>query len=121
MKRSTIGLILLGLVAFALVGSGFGKLFGSPEEGTPERMIAMLPAMAVIEFLIVAAMVIPKTRLLGIILAASYFGGVIAFQWLIEGQAFPLVGVIINTLLYVGAVLYYPTLADGKTAASVTA
>lgn len=113
MKRKTIGLILLGLAAFALAGSGAAKLFAEPEAGMSERMISMLPVMAVIEFLIVAAIVIPATRKLGIILAASYFGGVIAFQWLIEGQAFPVVGVVLNTLLYAGAALYYPSVTDG--------
>ena len=74
MKKKTIGMILLGLTAFALVGSGAAKLFAAPEPGMSEHMISMLPIMAVIEFLIVAALAIPKTRKLGIILAASYFG-----------------------------------------------
>lgn len=113
MKKKTIGMILLGLAAFALVGSGAAKLFAAPEPGMSEHMISMLPIMAVIEFLIVAALAIPKTRKLGIILAASYFGGVIAFQWLVEAQAFPVVGVILNTLLFAGAALLYPSLTDG--------
>jgi hypothetical protein len=113
MKRKTIGMVLLGLAAFALVGSGAAKLFAEPEAGMPARFLAMKSYLAIIEFLIVIALAIPKTRKLGIILAASYFGGVIAFQWLIEGQAFPLVGVILNTLLYAGAALYYPSVTDG--------
>ncbi len=118
MKKKTIGLILLGFVAFALVGSGFAKLFAEPEPGTSERVMSMMPYLAVIEFLIVAAIAIPKTRKLGIILAASYFGGVIAFQWLIEGQAFPVVGVVLNTLLYASAALLYPSLTDGTAGAT---
>ena len=106
-------MVLLGLAAFALVGSGAAKLFAEPEAGMPARFLAMTSYLAIIEFLIVIALAIPKTRKLGIILAASYFGGVIAFQWLIEGQAFPLVGVILNTLLYAGAALYYPSVTDG--------
>lgn len=113
MKRKTIGMILLGLAAFALVGSGAAKLFAEPEAGMPERFLEMKTYLAIIEFLIVAALAIPKTRKLGIILAASYFGGVIAFQWLVEGQAFPIIGVVINTLLYAGAALLYPSLTDG--------
>lgn len=113
MKRKTIGMILLGLAAFALVGSGAAKLFAEPEAGMPERFLEMKTYLAIIEFLIVAALAIPKTRKLGIILAASYFGGVIAFQWLVEGQAFPVIGVILNTLLYASAALLYPSLTDG--------
>jgi hypothetical protein len=113
MNKKTIGMALLGLAAFALAGSGAAKLFAAPEPGMSERMVSMLPIMAVIEFLIVAAIAIPRTRKLGIILAASYFGGVIAFQWLIEGQVFPVVGVILNTLLFASAALLYPSLTDG--------
>lgn len=114
MKRKTIGMILLGLAAFALAGSGAAKLFAEPEATMPARVVSMLPYLAIIELLIVIAIVLPATRKLGIILAASYFGGVIAFQWLIEGQAFPVVGVILNTLLYAGAALYFPALTDSK-------
>lgn len=114
-------MVLLGLVAFALVGSGMAKLFADPEAGTPARMIEMLPIMAAIEFLIVAALAVPQTRKLGIILAASYFGGVIAFQWLIEGQTFPVIGVVINTLLYAGAALYYPALTEGTSGVAAKA
>jgi hypothetical protein len=113
MKRKTIGMILLGFVAFALVGSGAAKLFAEPEAGMPERFLELKSYLAIIEFLIVAALAFPKTRKLGIILAASYFGGVIAFQWLVEEQAFPVIGVVINSLLYAGAVLYYPSMKDG--------
>lgn len=113
MKRKTIGMILLGLVAFALVGSGAAKLFAEPQPGVTERFLELKVYLAIIEFLIVIALAIPKTRKLGIILAASYFGGVIAFQWLVEEQPFPLIGVVINTLLYAGAALYYPSVTDG--------
>jgi hypothetical protein len=41
MKRKTIGMVLLGLAAFALVGSGAAKLFAEPEAGMPARFLAM--------------------------------------------------------------------------------
>lgn len=111
MNKKTIGLVLLGLAAFAFAGSGMAKLVAPDEEML--KMGSNLTVLAVIEFLIVAAIAIPKTRLLGIILGASYFGGVIAFQWLVEGQAFPIVGVLLNTILFAGAALHYPSLTDG--------
>lgn len=116
MNKQTIGLILLGLIAFALLGSGVMKLVAPDEEML--EMGSKLTVLAVIEFLIVAALVIPKTRLLGVILAASYIGGIIAFQYLIEGQDFPVVGFILNTLLYAGAALHYPSLTDGSRTAA---
>lgn len=112
MNRSTIGLILLGLAALAFAGSGVAKLVAPDEEML--KMGAKLTVLAVVEFLIVAAIAVPKTRLLGVILGASYFGGVIAFQWLVEGQAFPVVGLLLNTILCAGAALYYPSLTDGR-------
>jgi hypothetical protein len=111
MNRKKIGLVLLGLTAFAFAGSGTMKLVAPDEEVM--KMGSKLTVLAIIEFLIVVAIVIPKTRLLGIILGASYFGGVIAFQWLIDMQPFSLVGVILNTILYAGAAMYYPSLTDG--------
>lgn len=111
MNRKTIGLVLLGLAALAFAGSGMMKLIAPDEE--MQKMGSNLIVLAGVEFLIVAAIAIPKTRLLGVILGASYFGGVIAFQWLVEGQAFPVVGVVLNTILFAGAALYYPSLTDG--------
>ena len=112
MDKRKIGLILIGLAGLAFAGSGIMKIAAPDEE--MQQMGSNLIVLAVIEFLIVAALAIPRTRLLGIILGASYFGGVIAFQWLVEGQAFPVVGVILNTILYAGAALYYPGLTDGE-------
>jgi len=119
LNRKTIGLILLGLVSLALIASGIGKIVGGQEAadafGGANRPIIL----AVIEFLIVIALALPATRKLGIILAASYFGGAIAFSWLAENEM-PVPGVVINTLLYVGAALYYPGLTDGKSGVAAT-
>jgi hypothetical protein len=110
MTRSRIGLILIGLVGFALGGSGVFK-FTLPEEMVIGMGTTPLIILGVIELLIVAALIIARTRMLGIILAASYIGGIIAFSWLVEGET-PLVGIVLNTLLYAGAALYRPWLTD---------
>ncbi|MEO0735154.1 MAG: hypothetical protein AAFZ52_20130, partial [Bacteroidota bacterium] len=103
----------LGLVGLALLGSGVGKIVGAEEAGKlfggPNRPYLL----AVIEFIVLALLTIPRTRLLGIILSASYFGGAIAFSWLAENEA-PLPSVIISIALYVAAVLLYPRLTDGS-------
>ncbi|CAH1001554.1 hypothetical protein LEM8419_02457 [Neolewinella maritima] len=112
MTKERIGLILLGLVGLALLGSGIMK-FTQPAEMVEAMGVGPLLTLAVVELLIVTALLIPRTRLLGIILAANYIGGIIAFSWLVE-QETPIVGIALNTLLYVGAALYRPWLTDNQ-------
>ena len=119
MTRPRIGLILIGLVGLALLGSGVMK-FTQPAEMVDAMGVGPLLTLAVTELLIVAALLIPCTRLLGIILAASYVGGIIAFSWLVEKET-PIVGIILNTLLYAGAALYRPWLTTNAGAADATA
>ena len=117
MRKERIGLILVGLVGLALVASGIMKLVAAPPE-VVEAMGANLPLLAMVEIATVVVMAIPRTRLLGILLMASYLGGVIAFEWLEQG-GYPVAGVILNTLLYVGAALYRPWLTQGAASPSV--
>ncbi len=111
MTKERIGLSLIGLVGFALLGSGIMK-FTLPQEMVDGMGKGPLLTLAVVELLIVAALIIPRTRLLGVILAASYIGGIIAFSWLVEKEP-PVIGLVLNTLLYVGAALYRPQLTRG--------
>ncbi len=111
MTKERIGLILIGLVGAVLVFSAVMKLVAAPPE-VVEQMGGNLPLLAAIEVLTVVVVVIPRTRLLGILLMASYLGGVIAQEWLVMPGP-PLAGVILNTLLYVGAALYRPWLTEG--------
>ena len=115
MKTPVIGKYLLFLVAGVLALTGIFKLVGAAEAAEEFGNANAPYILAAVDFLIAAAVFIPRTRLLGVLLAASYFGGVICFQWLTEG-AFPIVGMAINTVLYVGAALYRPGLQDGAPA-----
>ena len=115
MTKSRIGLILIGLVGFALLGSGIMK-FTQPAELVEVMGTGPLLTLAVVELLIVAALVITRTRMLGIILAASYIGGIIAFSWLVEGET-PIIGIVLNSLLYAGAALYRPWVTTNAAAA----
>ncbi len=112
MSKERIGLILIGLVGLALLGSGIMK-FTQPAEMVEAMGVGPLLTLAVVELLIVAALIIARTRMLGIILAASYIGGIIAFSWLVEGET-PIVGIILNSLLYGGAALHRPWVTDGR-------
>ena len=104
---------MIGLVALALVGSGIGKFVGAAEAGETFGNPNAPYILGVVELLIVAALAIPRTRLLGVILAASYFGGAMAFSWLGEGEL-PLASGIVNTILYLGAALHWPHLTNGS-------
>lgn len=111
MNKEKIGLVLIGLVALICALTGVFKIVGAEEAaegfGNPNAPYIL----AIVEFTIAAAIAIPRTRLLGVILAASYFGGVIAFSWLAEKEL-PLPGIAISIVLYLGAALYRPFLTN---------
>ena len=117
MKRKTIGLVLLGLVGFALAASGVGKIVGGQEAADVFGGASRPIILAVIEFLIVGALAWSASRKLGLILAASYFGGAIAFSWLAQNEM-PIASVAISVLVYASAVLLYPSLMDGDAGVS---
>lgn len=113
MNKEKNGFYILVLVAAVLVLSGIFKLV-SAEEAAKEFGNTSAPyILGILELIMAAAILTPKTRFLGIILAASYFGGTIAFTWLHEGET-PMVQMAINAILYIGAALYHPALRGGK-------
>ena len=112
MNKHKIGFYLLCFVMFALVGSGVMKVVNAAEVAENLGNARAPYILFVLELLIFAALLIRRTRMLGIILAASYFGGAIAAAWLVEGDL-PIGGIVVNTILYIGAYLYRPSLADG--------
>ena len=112
MSKQKIGVGLLYFIAFALAATGVLKIVGAAEAGEKFGNMNAPYILGVVELLIAVAIVLPKTRLLGVILAASYFGGAIAFSWLAEGET-PGASMALNALLYAGAYLYRPSLADG--------
>ena len=112
MNKQKIGTYMIYLVAGVLCLTAVFKIVGGAESaehfnGNPSAAYIL----AVVQVLVAAAVFLPRTRLLGIILAASYFGGVIAFSWLVEKE-FPIPGIVLNTVLYAGAALVYPSLKD---------
>ncbi|OAV46284.1 DoxX family protein [Lewinella sp. 4G2] len=114
MNKQKIGLILLGLVGFALLGSGVIKFVKPAEFAAEMNGNTMAPyILGVVELIALAALAIPRTRLLGVILAASYWGGAMAFSWLHAGEM-PIAPIVLSVLTYVGAYLYRPSLGDGS-------
>lgn len=113
MDTQKIGRLLIYLIVGVFVLTGTFKVVGNAEAAEEFGNSTAPFVLAAVQYLIAAALLVPKTRLLGVLLAASYFGGVICFQWLNEGEL-PIVGIAINTVLYVGAALHYPFLRDGS-------
>lgn len=114
MNKEKYGQYALFAVAGVLMLTGFFKVFDA-EEAAKEFGNDTAPyILAVVEFIVAAAIIFPKTRLLGVLLAASYFGGAIAFAWLVEGEL-PIVQIAISTVIYVGAALYRPFLQHNGT------
>ena len=113
MNAPTIGRYLLFFIGGLLLLTGGFKIFGAAEAAEEFGNANAPYILAVVEIIAAIAIFVPRTRLLGVLLAASYFGGVICFQWLNEGE-FPIVGMGINAILYIGAALYRPGLRDGS-------
>ncbi|MGB3546599.1 MAG: hypothetical protein WBA17_06470 [Saprospiraceae bacterium] len=107
MTKQRIGMILWGLVGLALLASGGAKIF--QVQALVDALGAKTIWVGLIEWACVAAMFIPATRRLGFFLMASYLGGIIAIEWIVEGEI-PIPGIVLNTLLYVGIGLYAPAM-----------
>ena len=115
MKRSTIALALLGFIAFALVATGIIKYLNAADFAEKFGNDNVAYILGTVEIVIAVAIAIPRTRMLGIILAASYFGGAIAISWLVQKEL-PAAAAGLNAVLYLGAYLYRPSLGDGAPA-----
>ena len=109
MSKQKIGRALIFSIAAVMLVTAAAKVFRY-EQAMQEFGDGYAPyVLALVQVLIASAILIKPTRMLGVILAASYFGGVISFLWLYAGE-FPLPGIACNIILYVGAALYRPSL-----------
>lgn len=113
MQQHKIGFYLLALVAAILLFTGGAKVAGAAEASQKFGNDLAPYVLAGAEWLAAICILLPKTRFLGVILAASYFGGAIAYTWLHEGGT-PLAQMGISAVIYVGAALYYPQLREGS-------
>ena len=109
MTKERIGLLLLGLVCLSMIATGILKIIGAEEAGAAFGNPSAPYILAITEFLTAAALLLPRTRLLGTLLAASYLGGATAFAWL-AGKELPIASLALLVILYVGAALYRPAL-----------
>lgn len=103
--------ILTGLVAFILVGSAVAKL----TNGTQSTEIAKsvggsqnVVILGILELIIAAIWIYPRTGILGTLLAASYMGGAIAVHF-VNNQPI-LIPVIIQMVIWLTAAYRFPEL-----------
>jgi hypothetical protein len=107
--RKIIGWVLSAPPVFALLGGAFNKISNNPELAEKLPYISSLPLLGILAIVCVATYLIPKTSNIGFFLMCSYFGGVIVGE-LAMGE-FPLIGIALSVMLYVGTMLRKPELS----------
>ncbi|MDA3616359.1 DoxX family protein [Polluticaenibacter yanchengensis] len=102
---------LTGLVAFILVGSAVAKLTNGAQAaeiakgvGGPQNVVIL----GILELIIAAIWIYPRTGILGTLLAASYMGGAIAVHF-VNNQPI-LIPVIIQMVIWLTAAYRFPEL-----------
>ncbi|MBK9212620.1 MAG: DoxX family protein [Saprospiraceae bacterium] len=110
--KQIVGWILTGLVALAFVGSGSLKLFGGEGDAEMVKELVGTNAMilGIIEFTIVALWFIPRTGVVGSLLAIAYIGGAIAVHFTSSQPI--MVPVIIQILIWIASVIRFPELGS---------
>lgn len=108
--RNIIGWVLSAPPVIAVAFGAFNKISGNPEVveilnnlNIDPVILGLLGALCVVLYLV------PVTSNLGFFMLCSYYGGVIVGE-LAMGE-FPLVGILMSVLLYVGTMLRKPYLS----------
>ena len=106
------GRIFTGLVTLALVGSAIAKIAGAPamvdgltHAGIPRGAIVPI---AVLELSCLALYLIPRTKILGMLLLTGYFGGATVTHIIGHENFFP--PLMIGLWVWAGAYLQIPAL-----------
>ncbi|MHC8949741.1 DoxX family protein, partial [Sphingobacterium hungaricum] len=109
--KNIIGWVLAGLVAFVLIASGVQKLIGSPEmveQSAKMGGLATLRILGTLELVIAVLYLIPRTGVLGTLLAVAYMGGAMATH-LVGGMPI-LIPTIIQILIWITSAIRFPEL-----------
>lgn len=110
--RRVIGYILVALPTLMLAVSGTAKIMEAEplvESLSKINLQEDIVTIGLIEILCAIIYWLPKAGNIGFFLVCSYYGGVIASEWAMGH--FPLFGVVLLTLFYVGSMLKKPTLS----------
>lgn len=107
--RKIIGWVLCAPPILALLGGTINKMRNNAELAEKLPYIDSLPLLGALALACVIVYLVPKTSNIGFFLMCSYFGGVIVGE-LAMGE-FPLVGLALSVMLYVGTMLRKPELS----------
>jgi len=110
--RKIAGYVISILGSFMILMAGFQKIIGSEEminnmSGIP-NFADKLVFIGALELVLLLIYWIPKTSNLGFFLLCSFCGGAIIAE-MVLGK-FPMGGIMISTLFYLGTVLRKPSL-----------
>jgi uncharacterized membrane protein YphA (DoxX/SURF4 family) len=99
------------LVSLIFIASGIFKLTG----GNPEMVQGLggasnLPILGVLELVMVALFLYPRTGVVGALLMMAYMGGAIAVH-LVSGQPL-MITIVIQILIWITSVLRFPELGQ---------
>ena len=109
--RNIIGWVLSAPPVIAVAFGAFNKLSGNEEVVAILSNLNIDPViLGLLAIVCVVLYLVPVTSTLGFFMLCSYYGGVIVGE-LAMGE-FPLVGILMSVLLYVGTCLRKPHLLD---------
>ena len=106
--RNIIGWVLSAPPILAILAGSFNK-FSKKAHLVENITYIDLNLLASISLVCIILYLIPKTSNIGFFLLCSYYGGAIVGE-LVMGE-FPLVGIVLSILLYVGTMLKKPELS----------
>lgn len=109
--KRIISWLFTGLVAFVFIASGLFKLFGGQRTAEMAKGVggvSNLAVLGVLELIIAAIFLVPRTGIVGTLLAVAYIGGAMAVHF-VNGQPLGIV-IFIQVLIWVAAYVRFPQL-----------
>ncbi|MBK8444413.1 MAG: DoxX family protein [Sphingobacteriales bacterium] len=101
--------ILTGLVSFIFIGSGIFKLMGgNAEMANGVGGISNLISLGILELIITALFLFPRTGVVGALLMIAYMGGAMAVLF-VSHQPFVFI-IVIQALIWITSALRFPEL-----------
>lgn len=102
---------LTGLVSLIFIGSGIFKLMGgNAEMATGVGGSSNLMILGILEFIITALFLYPRTGVVGALLMIAYMGGAMAVLF-VSHQSYLFI-IVIQALIWVTSALRFPELKD---------
>jgi hypothetical protein len=116
--RVTASWVLAGVVELPLVGSAVAKLVGVPQVVENFEKFHLAPwrvAIGVLELVVAALFLVPRTRSLGTLLVTGYFGGAIVANLIAETPEQVALPVVLGGLAWAANYLRTPSMFESLT------